>query len=81
MNKINKITNYNDFIALNLVIIIISNTIALVINTRLETELKAYKTYYNSSEALFNEIEDYNENLFDTDRAIDYYKAKDAINK
>ena len=82
MNKINKITSDKDFIVLILVIIIISNTIAIVINnTRLETELKDYKDYYNASEALFNEIEDYNENLFDTDRAIDYYKAKDAINK
>ena len=83
MNKINKITNYNDFIALILVIIIISNisnTIALVIiNTRLETELKAYKDYYNSSEALFNEIENYNENLFDSDRAIDYYEARKRL--
>ena len=80
MNKINKITNYNDFIALILIIIIISNTIALVINnTRLETELKAYKTYYNASEALFNEIEDYNENLFDSDKAIDYYEARKRL--
>lgn len=77
MNKINKITSDNTFIVLILVIIIISNTIALVINnTRLETKLKAYKAYYNASEALFNEIEDYNENLFDTDRAIDYYEAR-----
>ena len=80
MNKINKITNYTDFIVLILVIIIISNTIALVINnTRLETELKSYKTYYNASEALFNEIEDYNENLFDSDKAIDYYKSKEEL--
>lgn len=80
MNKINKITSDKDFIVLILVIIIISNTIALVINnTRLETELKAYKAYYNASEALFNEIEDYNENLFDTDRAIDYYEARKRL--
>lgn len=80
MNKINKITNYNDFIVLILVIIIISNTIALVINNaRLETELKAYKSYYNASEALFNEIEDYNENIFDSDKAIDYYKSKEEL--
>ena len=80
MNKINKITSYNDFIVLILVIIIISNTIALVINnTRLKTELKAYKSYYNASEALFNEIEDFNENLFDSDKAIDYYKSKEEL--
>ena len=80
MNKINKITNYNDFIALILIIIIISNTIALFINNiRLKTELKAYKTYYNASEALFNEIEDYNENLFDSDKAIDYYEARKRL--
>ena len=80
MNKINKITSYNTFIVLILVIIIISNTIALVINnTRLETEVKAYKAYYNASETLFEEIEDYNENLFDTDKAIDYYEAKKSL--
>ena len=80
MNKINKIISYKDFIGLILVIIIISNTIVLVINnTRLETELKAYKDYYNTSEALFNEIEDYNENLFDSDKAIDYYEARKRL--
>ena len=80
MNKINKITSDNAFIVLILVIIIISNTIVIVINnTRLETELKYYKDYYNASEALFNEIEDYNENLFDTDRAIDYYEARKRL--
>ena len=81
MNKINKITSNKDFIVLILVVIIISNTIALIVNnTRLETELKAYKVYYNASEALFNEIEDYNENLFDTDRAVNYYTAKSKLN-
>lgn len=80
MNKINKITSDNDFIVLILVIIIISNTIALLINnTRLKTELKAYKAYYNASEALFEEIEDYNENLFDSDKAIDYYEARKRL--
>ena len=80
INKINKIISYNDFIALILVIIIISNAISLFINnTRLKTELKAYKAYYKSSEALFNEIKDYNENLFDTDRAIDYYEARKRL--
>ena len=80
MNKINKITSDKDFIVLILVIIIIRYTIVLVINnTRLETELKAYKDYYNTSEALFNEIEDYNENLFDSDKAIDYYEARKRL--
>lgn len=80
MNKINKITSDKDFIGLILVIIIISNTIAIIINnTRLETELKAYKAYYNASEALFDEIEDYNENLFDSDKAIDYYEARKRL--
>ena len=79
MNKINKIISNNDFIALNLVIIIISNIIVIVINTRLENEVKAYKAYYNASEALFNEIEDFNENLFDSDKAIDYYKSKEEL--
>ena len=78
MNKINKIISNGGFIILILTVSIIVNTISLVINNnRLEVELKLYKDYYKSSEALFNEIEDYNENLFDSDKAIDYYKAKD----
>lgn len=80
MNKINKITSDAGFIILILTISIIVNTISLVANNnRLEVELKLYKDYYKSSEALFNEIEDYNENLFDSDKAIDYYKAKDKV--
>lgn len=80
MNKINKIISDGGFIILILTVSIIVNTISLVINNnRLEVELKLYKDYYKSSEALFNEIEDYNENLFDSDKAIDYYKAKDKI--
>ena len=77
MKKLNKIITNETFIVLISAIAIIANTIVLVINnTRLEAEIKAYKSYYKSSEALFNEIEDYNENLFDSDKAIDYYKSK-----
>lgn len=58
----------------------ISTTISLVnavtANTKLRKEVRTYKSYYNASEALFNEIEEYNENLFDTDKAINYYEAK-----
>jgi hypothetical protein len=80
MKKINKIINNETFIVLISAIAIIANTIVLVINnTRLEAEIKAYKSYYKSSEALFNEIEDYNENLFDSDKAIDYYKSKEEL--
>lgn len=80
MNKINKIISDGGFIILILTVSIIVNTISLVVNNnRLEVELKLYKDYYKSSEALFNEIEDYNENLFDSDKAIDYYRAKDKI--
>lgn len=63
----------------------ISSTISLVnavtANTKLRKEIKDYKAYYNASEALFEEIEDYNENLFDTDKAVDYYNAKLPISK
>lgn len=55
---------------------IISLVNAITANTKLRKEVKAYKAYYNVSEALFNEIEDYNENLFDTDKAVDYYNAR-----
>lgn len=72
-----KINNYN--IIYDIVIII---TIVLAItNYILCNKLKAYKAYYNASEALFEEIEDYNENLFDSDKAIDYYNAKLPISK
>lgn len=80
MKKLNKISTNETFIVLISAIAIIANTIVLVINnTRLEIEIKAYKSYYKSSEALFNEIEDYNENLFDSDKAIDYYKSKEEL--
>jgi hypothetical protein len=80
MKKLNKIITNETFIVLISAIAIIANTIVLVINnTRLEAEIKAYKSYYKSSEALFNEIEDYNENLFDSDKAIDYYKSKEEL--
>lgn len=49
-----------------LVIAITANTINLVINNiTLSNKIKAYESYYNASESLFEEIEDYNENLFD----------------
>lgn len=72
-----KVNNYN--IIYDVVIII---TIILAItNNILCNKLEAYKAYYNASEALFEEIEDYNENLFDSDKAIDYYNAKLPISK
>ena len=80
MNKVSKSTA---LVMLILVATTVSATLSLVnavtANTRLRNEVNAYKSYYKSSEALFNEIEDFNENLFDSDKAIDYYKAKDAI--
>lgn len=80
MKKVNKVTA---FVLLILVATTISTTLSLVnavtANTKLRNEVKAYKSYYNASEALFNEIEDYNENLFDSDKAIDYYKYKEEL--
>lgn len=80
MKKVNKVTA---LVMLILVATTVSATINLVnavtANTKLRNEVKAYKSYYKSSEALFNEIEDYNENLFDSDKAIDYYNAKYKI--
>lgn len=77
MKKVSKSTA---LVLLILVATTVSSTISLVnavtANTKLRNEVKAYKAYYNNSEALFEEIEDYNENLFDTDKAINYYEAK-----
>ena len=80
MKKVSKST------ALMLLILVattVSTTISLVnavtANTKLRKEVRTYKSYYNASEALFNEIEDYNENLFDTDKAIDYYEARKSL--
>lgn len=70
--------NYNKVNAI-LVAVIIVNTIILVINNNLRNKLEDYKAYYNASEALFEEIEDYNENLFDTDKAINYYEARKSL--
>ena len=71
-----KINNYN--ILYNVVIVIITMILAIT-NNILCNKLEAYKAYYNASEALFEEIEDYNENLFDTDKAINYYEAKKRL--
>ena len=80
MKKLNKITA---LVMLILVATTISTTLSLVnavtANTKLRNEVKAYKAYYNASESLFDEIEDYNENLFDTDKSVDYYKAKKEL--
>lgn len=80
MKKVNKITA---LVMLVLVATTISATISLVnavtANAKLRKEVKTYKSYYNASEALFDEIEEYNENLFDTDKAINYYEAKKIL--
>ena len=82
MNKVSKSTVVG---LLVLVVTTISNTISLVnavtANTKLCKVIKDYKAYYNASEALFEEIEDFNENLFDTDKAVDYYNARLPISK
>lgn len=82
MKKVNKITA---LVMLILVATTVSATLSLVnatlANTKLRKEIKVYKAYYNASEALFEEIEDYNENLFDTDKAVDYYNARLPISK
>ena len=71
-----KLNNYN--ILYDIVIVIITMILAIT-NNILCNKLEAYKAYYNASEALFEEIEDYNENLFDSDKAIDYYKSKEEL--
>ena len=78
----NKVNNYSVIVlAAFLVIAIIANIVNLVINNiTLSNKIKAYENYYNASESLFEEIEDYNENLFDTDKAVDYYTAKNKLN-
>ena len=82
MKKVNKITA---IVMLILVATTVSATLSLVnatlANTKLRKEIKTYKAYYDASEALFEEIEDYNENLFDTDKAVDYYNARLPISK
>lgn len=80
MKKVSKSTA---FMLLILIATTVSSTISLVnavtANAKLRNEVKAYKSYYKSSESLFNEIEDYNENLFDSDKAIDYYEARKRL--
>lgn len=80
MNKVSKSTA---LVLLILIATTVSSTLSLInavtANTKLRKEVKTYKTYYNASEALLKEIEDYNENLFDSDKAIDYYEAKKEL--
>lgn len=71
-----KLNNYN---ILYDVVIVIITMILVITNNILCNKLEAYKSYYNASEALFDEIEEYNENLFDTDKAIDYYEARKSL--
>ena len=77
MKKVNKVTA---LVLLILVATTISSTLSLAnavtANAKLRKEVRTYKSYYNASEALFEEIENYNENLFDSDKAIDYYNAR-----
>ena len=77
MKKVNKVTA---LVLLILVATTVSTTISLAnavtANAKLRKEVRTYKSYYNTSEDLFKEIEDYNENLFDSDKAIDYYNAR-----
>ena len=81
MNKVSKVTAF-------MLLVLIATTVASVLslvnattaNAKLRKEISAYKEYYKSSEALFDEIEDYNENLFDTDKAVNYYTAKSKLN-
>lgn len=75
----NKVNNYNKINAILIVAIIVNTIVLVVINNILCNELEDYKAYYNSSEVLFEEIEDYNENLFDSDKAIDYYNARNRL--
>lgn len=75
----NKVNNYNKVNAILIVAIIVNTIVLVVINNILYNKLEDYKAYYNTSEALFNEIEEYNENLFDTDKAIDYYEARKRL--
>lgn len=82
--KMNKVSKVTAFVLLILIATTIASVLSLVnattANAKLRKEISAYKEYYNASEALFNEIEDYNENLFDTDKAVDYYTAKSKLN-
>lgn len=75
----NKVSNYNKVNTILIVAIIVNTIVLVVINNILYNKLEDYKTYYNASEALFEEIEDYNENLFDSDKAIDYYEARNRL--
>ena len=77
--KMNKVNNYNKVNAILVVAIIVNTIVLVVINNILYNKLENYKAYYNASEALFEEIEDYNENLFDSDKAIDYYNARNRL--
>ena len=75
----NKVNNYNKVNTILVVAIIVNTIVLVVINNILYNKLEDYKAYYNASEALFEEIEDYNENLFDTDKAVDYYEARNRL--
>ena len=82
MNKVNKITAFT-------LLVLIATTVASVIslvnattaNAKLRKEISAYKEYYKSSEALFDKIEDYNENEIPDIDALKIKKFKSQVMK
>lgn len=67
-------------------VLVITNTATVITltncsngNSKLRNKLNVYMTYYNKAETLFDEIEDYNEAMFDTDKAEDYLQARDKV--
>lgn len=52
---------------------------ATTANTKLRSKIGVYMQYYCNAEHLFDEIEDYNEAMFDTDNAEDYLQARSRV--
>ena len=52
---------------------------ATTANAKLRSKIGVYMQYYCNAEHLFDEIEDYNEAMFDTDKAEDYLQARSHV--
>ena len=65
----------------NIIIVLLSTLciILMIISYNTTIENYQYKLYYEKAEKLLDEVEEYNEAYFDTDRGADYLYQRDKI--
>lgn len=79
MKKINKMLVLVVVLMTAAVAVVSSNYNASKENLEMAKKLQMYKEYYNRAEALFDEIEEYDDSYFDSDAAADYLHIRSMI--